>query len=221
MGGITLFFGPGCAEEFMSCPCGEWTWAEHHQHRVLGKLCPPGFGAAQRLLAFNYKQLNNVFQLTAGKRKGRNGSQGSDGRPQLLVHCLWDAPCAWGGGEGHLWDLLGAAAHLVPCCPCCQDGAWLWSRAGTQLPTTGARRAEGWGWGWAGGQEMLDLMPGDSLGSKKNPRVGWMEEVAQGGLCVCPPSAHPASQEQEKHRGCLEDANILSEGSGRASRGCG
>lgn len=74
MGGITLFFGPGCAEEFMSCPCGEWTWAEHHQHCVLGKLCPPGFGAAQRLLAFNYKQLNNVSQLTAGKRKGRNGS---------------------------------------------------------------------------------------------------------------------------------------------------
>lgn len=73
-GGNYTFFAPGCAEEFMSCPSGEWTWAEHHQHCVLGKLCPPGFGAAQRLLAFNYKQLNNVSQLTAGKRKGRNGS---------------------------------------------------------------------------------------------------------------------------------------------------
>lgn len=61
----------------------------------------------------------------------------------------------------------------------------------------------------------------ETLWEAKSPRVGWMEEVAQGGLCVCPPSAHPASQEQEKHRGCLEDTNILSEGSGRANRGCG
>lgn len=101
-----------------------------------------------------------------------------------------------GGGEGHLWDLLGAAAHLVPCCPCCQDGARLWSRAGTQLPTTGARRAEGWGWGWAGGQETLDLMPGDSLGSKRIPGLGrWKRWHKEGSVCVLRvPTLHPRSR---------------------------
>lgn len=43
-GGITLFV-PDCSEDFMSCPSGEWTWAEHPQQRVLGKLCPPGLRA--------------------------------------------------------------------------------------------------------------------------------------------------------------------------------
>ena len=39
-GGVTLAF-LDCCEEFMSCPAGGWTWAEHHQHHVLGNLCPP------------------------------------------------------------------------------------------------------------------------------------------------------------------------------------
>lgn len=105
-----------------------------------------------------------------------------------------------------------------PCCPCCQDGARLWSRAGTQLPPL---LPGGLGWGWAGGQEMLDLMPRDSLGSKKIPWAGWVEGVAQGRLCLCPPSAQPPSQQQEEPLGCLGDTNISAEGSGRGSQSHG
>lgn len=61
---------------------------------------------------------------------------------------------------------------------------------------------------------------------KQKDSLGWVD--GKGGtrkaLSMCPPGAHPASQQQEKPLGGLEDTNILSERdilSRRANQTCG
>lgn len=143
---------------------------------------------------------------------GEGGSQRVDGRPLL---CAVFVGCSLGlDTSGTCLDLLLTWLLVVPAARIEQGcGAGL-----SHSPTTGARRAEGWGWGWAGGQEMLGLMPRDSLGSKKIPWLGGWKRWHKGGSVCVSSNAHPPSQQQEEPLGCLEDTNISAEGSGRAKQ---